>query len=265
MYWLNILRSSCFYIRCQGRSDGFRNILCGPAYQNLPCAVTESKKLKTSATETCITVPIESQVDYTVFAEELELTGLPEPRSEFFHRLSSAWIIAYHRQSGRPIYPTEMWSNGFGFLVDLEGADHGDGRGPQPPGVYMRTFAAYGLSKPSGAPRRKEDQRLRGWMGKTAQVSGAERDKGHFIAHSIGGAVVAGENNVFLQRRDLNRGWSDAGKNFRKMEARAQANPGALVFHRAIYIEESTTPDFLEFGLCLPGATLQVEVFDNRY
>ena len=220
--------------------------------------------MQNSSTETNVTLPIEAQVDYTVFAEELELTGLPEPRSEFFHRLSSAWIIAYHRQSGRPINPTEMWSNGFGFLVDLEGADHGDGRGPQPPGVYMRTFAAYGLSKPSGASRRKEDLRLKGWMGKTEQVSGAERDKGHFIAHSIGGVVVGGENNVFLQRRDLNRGWSDAGRIFRKMEANAQANPGALIFHRAIYVKESTTPDFLEVGLCIPGATLQVEVFDNR-
>jgi hypothetical protein len=157
-----------------------------------------------------------------------------------------------------------MWANGFGFLVDLEGADHGDGRGPQPPGVYMRTFAAYGLSKPSDRPRKKEDLRLRGWMKKTDQIEGAERDKGHFIAHSIGGAVEAAETNVFLQRRDLNRGWSEAGKGFRAIEVSAQLHSGSLFFHRAVYLEESTTPDFLEVGLCLPGQKLSVATFDNR-
>jgi hypothetical protein len=216
------------------------------------------------ASHTDCALPTESQVDYASYAAELQLNGLPEPHSEFLRRLSGAWITAYRKQSGRPINPTEMWANGFGFLVDLEGADHGDGRGPQPPGVYMRTFAAYGLSKPSGAPRHTQDRRLRGWMGKTDQDTGAARDKGHFIAHSMGGAVVAAETNVFLQRRDLNRGWSEAGKRFRKMEVAAQEHPGALYFHRAIYLIESTTPDFLEVGICLPGQALQVAAFDNR-
>ena len=216
------------------------------------------------AEQTDVVLPIESQIDYAPYAAELELLGLPEPRSDFWHRLTSAWIAAYRKQTGRPINPTEMWSNGFGFLVDLEGADHGDGRGPQPPGVYIRTFAAYGLTKPRKTTRDKEDQRLRGWMGKTEQVRGAERDKGHFIAHSIGGAVVAGETNVFLQRRDLNRGWSSAGKVFRRMEADAHQHAGSLFFHRAIYIQESTTPDFLELGLCVPSQALHVATFSNQ-
>jgi hypothetical protein len=216
------------------------------------------------ASQPDVALPPESQVDYAPYAAELQLNGMPEPRSDFLRRLSAAWITAYRKQSGRPINPTEMWSNGFGFLVDLEGADHGDGQGPQPPGVYMRTFAAYGLSKPSGAPRQSQDGRLRGWMGKTDQDTGAKRDKGHFIAHSVGGAVVAAETNVFLQRRDLNRGWSEAGKRFRKMEVVAKEHPGSLYFHRAIYLVESTTPDFLEVGICLPGQTLQVAAFDNR-
>ena len=128
----------------------------------------------------------------------------------------------------------------------------------------MRTFAAYGLSKPSTAPRVKEDRRLRGWMEKTDQVAGSERDKGHFIAHSIGGAVIAGEANVFLQRRDLNRGWSEPGKVFRALENSAQRHAGSFYFHRAIYLEESTTPSYLEVGLCIKGQRLQVAAFDNR-
>lgn len=213
---------------------------------------------------TNVILPSESRVDYAPYAAELQESGLPAPRSDFLQRLSSTWIAAYRQQSGRVISPTEMWSNDFAFLVDLEGADHGDGRGPQPPGVYMRTFAAYGLSKPGASSRRKEDQRLRGWMGKTEQAAGAQRDKGHFIAHSIGGAVAAGETNVFLQRRDLNRGWSESGKVFRMLESAALQHAGSLYFHRAIYLEESTTPSFLEVGLCIPGQRLQAAAFDNR-
>ena len=220
--------------------------------------------MRTPPAQASIALPYESQLDYAPFAKELEDSGLPEARSDFFYRLTSAWIAAYQRQSDRPINPTEMWSNGFGFLIDLEGADHGDGREPRSPSIYMRTFAAYGLSKPSAVARRKEDVRLRGWMGKTEHVTGAERDKGHFVAHSIGGAVAAGETNVFLQRRDLNRGWSEAGKVFRRLEFEAKRNPGALFFHRAIYTVESTTPDFLEVGLCIPGQSLKVACFDNR-
>ncbi|MBK6850691.1 MAG: hypothetical protein IPG93_03510 [Burkholderiales bacterium] len=209
-------------------------------------------------------LPPDSCVDYRSLAEELSCNGLPAPRSDFLNRLSTAWIAAYRKQSGRLTNITEMWSNEFAFLVDLEGADHGDGRGQQPPGVYMRTFAAYGLSRTAEGDRGVDDRRLRGWMGKTGEAFGSERDKGHFIAHSVGGAVIAGETNVFPQRRDLNRGWSDAGKRYRLLERTAQLNPGAFFFHRAIYLHESTTPDFLEVGLCLMGQPLRVEIFDNR-
>src|SRR5216683_3042649 len=77
--------------------------------------------------------------------------------------------------------------------------------------------------------RDDDDFRLKGWMGATETTFGREWDKGHFIAHSIGGAVDCAEVNVFVQLRAPNRGWSEAGKRFREMEAYCEANSERFV------------------------------------
>ena len=107
--------------------------------------------------------------------------------------------------------------------------------------------AAYGISAPQDSPR--DDRRLRGWVGRTERVFGKGWDKGHFIAHSIGGAVDGLEANVFAQRRSLNRGWSAEGKRFRAMEKYCADNAGVFCFHRPIYADGS------EFGILKPHRT----------
>jgi len=207
-------------------------------------------------------LPLSSVVDYQAEVDRLGVHQTTRT-SKFLDRLSDAWVSTYKLQSGRKTNITEMWFNGFSALVDLEGSDHCDGRGPQPPGVFPRTLVAYGLSSPTGEPRKSEDGRLRALMPTAPDMQGG-RDKGHFIAHSIGGVVVAAETNVFSQRRNLNRGWSEAGKVFRRLERYAVENPGTPYFHRAIYLLESDVPDFLEVGLVTTDYKLWVEVFDNR-
>ena len=49
----------------------------------------------------------------------------------------------------------------------------------------------------------------------TAPAPDCRRDKGHFIAHAIGGGL---DMNIFSQARDLNRGISEQGKVYRLME-----------------------------------------------
>ena len=39
-------------------------------------------------------------------------------------------------------------------------------------------------------------------------------DKGHYLGHASGGTL---DINLFPQRRDLNRGWSEQGKRYRAM------------------------------------------------
>lgn len=71
------------------------------------------------------------------------------------------------------------------------------------------------------------------------------------------------ELNVFVQRRDLNRGWSDAGKRYRRMEDYCVRNPGTFCFSRPIYTDGSAKPAMLEFGALKTDGELWVELFDN--
>jgi hypothetical protein len=74
------------------------------------------------------------------------------------------------------------------------------------------------------------------------------------------------ELNVFVQRRDLNRGWSVAGKRFRSMEKYCSSNPGTFCFSRPIYsfADGSSKPVAVEFGVLKADGELWVEVFDNQ-
>src|ERR1035441_7538606 len=80
-----------------------------------------------------------------------------------------------------------------------------------------------------------------------------------FIAHSIGGAVDGVEMNVFVQRRDLNRGWSAEGKTYREMESYCSSRSGTFCFSRPIYLDGTARPSFVEFGLLKEDNKLWVE------
>jgi hypothetical protein len=99
---------------------------------------------------------------------------------------------------------------------------------PYSPDAEARLVGVLGRSEPK--IERRDDGRLRGWVGPTQKMFGREWDKGHFIAHSIGGAVDGWELNVFVQRRELNRGGSEEGKRFREMEKYCVANHGTFCF-----------------------------------
>jgi hypothetical protein len=178
--------------------------------------------------------------------------------------ISNDWLAAYRLQSGRITDMRENPSGTIRFIFDCAGSDHCDGRGPQPPGVVPRTVVASGFSAPTERSRDKEDNRLKGWMGTTGRTLGKDWDKGHFVAHSVGGGVEGVEDNVFQHRCDLNRGWSEEGKVFRKMESCCVANPGTPFWHRPIYLRETDIPAFLEFGLVQTDGSVWAEIFDNR-
>ena len=128
--------------------------------------------------------------------------------------------------------------------------------------VEDRLVGVLGLSAPQ--IRVRDDYRLKGWVGPTEKMYGREYDKGHFIAHSIGGAVDRAEMNVFVQRRDLNRGWSSEGKRYRQMEKYCVLNPGVFCFSRPLYEDITSKPASLEFGILKSSGEFWVEHFDNR-
>jgi hypothetical protein len=70
-------------------------------------------------------------------------------------------------------------------------------------------------------------------------------DKGHFIGHALGGLLHI---NLFPQSREINRGWSELGKLYRKMEQYCEKNTGTYCFSRPIYGGYSAHPSVIEFG-----------------
>lgn len=128
--------------------------------------------------------------------------------------------------------------------------------------IEARLVAVYGRSCMKTGER--DDYRLKGWLGGTERTFGRYWDKGHFIAHSIGGAVDGAEVNVFPQRRDLNRGWSAAGKRYREMERYCETHSGTFCFSRPIYEDQSVRPSMFEFGFLSVELELCVECFENR-
>ena len=122
--------------------------------------------------------------------------------------------------------------------------------------IEARLVAAIGTSKPKRTKR--DDGRLRGLTVSPMPGVTAEWDRGHFIAHSIGGTVDGNEANVFLQLRSINRG------QYRQMENYCRNNPGVTCFSRPIYADTSAHPFAVEFGVLKTEGELWVQVMPNR-
>ena len=86
-------------------------------------------------------------------------------------------------------------------------------------------------------------------------------DRGHFLGHASGGIL---DINLFPQRRDLNRGWSREGKQFRRMERYVTNHHGTFFYHRPLYDDDTWIPHLLEYGLLIGGANWCIETFQNK-
>ena len=172
------------------------------------------------------------------------------------------WRDAYLEMTPRPTDIVRWQRQSFEYIYDDYASLEAMGAVPYDPQAEARLVAAFGRSQPRKIAR--DDSRLRGWVGATGKMFGSGWDKGHFIAHSIGGAVDGLEANVFVQRRDLNRGWSAEGRRFRQMEKYCVSYPGTFCFSRPLYLDQTAKPAFVEFGLLKSDGNLWVERFDNR-
>jgi hypothetical protein len=177
-------------------------------------------------------------------------------------RLPDLWEKAYIAMTPHPTGICTIRNDPFVYMFDDYASVEATLRLPHDPRSEARLVVAFGRSRPRRDLR--DDYRLKGWPGRDEKRFGKKWDKGHFIAHSIGGAVDQSEFNVFIQRRDLNRGWSAPGKRYRAMEEYCAEHPGTFCFSRPLYADASSKPARLEFGVLKAGA-LWVEVFDNQY
>lgn len=121
-----------------------------------------------------------------------------------------------------------------------------------------RVVAAWGHSQ---RPASKRDRRrLAGFLPLPRFWSGANRDRGHFIAHAAGGGT---DFNLFPQALALNRGRSEDGRRWREIERYAERHPGTPLFVRPIYDSSSWTPAALDLAI-LMDTGLRAERFSNQ-
>lgn len=172
------------------------------------------------------------------------------------------WLDEYVAMTPRVINVMRFAHRSFEFLYDDLSTLEATGVVAPDACSESRLVAAIGVAQPTARPR--DDARLRGWVGSTDTTFGKQWDKGHFIAHSIGGGVDGIEANVYVQLRALNRGWSAEGRAYRRMETYCATHPGALCFSRPLYDDLTARPARIEFGVLREDDTLWVATFANR-
>lgn len=192
-------------------------------------------------------------VNLFAFDRSLEYaTGVATLASE----LPSLWLDEYRAMCSHTPNVLQFEVEGFEHLFDFTSDPSTDETAKD---TDDRLVAVFGCSRaPSSA---RDASRMRGFLGGGLTSSdGGPLDKGHFMGHSLGGST---DVNLFAQRPELNRGWSDPGKVFRSMERFAAAHPGTFVFARPLYNDFSWHPCELEYGLLMPEMRLWAERFTN--
>ena len=187
---------------------------------------------------------------------------MPELIAYLSEELPYVWRDQYLADSKLPSNIMMVTHGSFEYIFDDYQTLENTGQTPYHPTAMSRLVAVHGHSDPKA--RKRDDGRLKRWIGPTNTVYGHQWDKGHFIAHTMGGAVDGVEANVFIQRRDLNRGWSKEGARYREMEKYCVAHPGTYCFSRPVYADETSRPAFVEFGVLRSAGDLWVERFSNR-
>jgi hypothetical protein len=129
-------------------------------------------------------------------------------------QLPYLWRDAYQASTALVTNIMRIRHGSFEYIYDDYETLEATGVVPKHPTAESRLVAVFGTSQAQAQAKGRNDGRLRGWVGPTETRFGAAWDKGHFIAHSMGGAVDGVEANVFVQSRALNRGWSEAGKRY---------------------------------------------------
>lgn len=131
--------------------------------------------------------------------------------------------------------------------------------------VADRVALAYAFSTPSLT--RRDASRIRGFPDVNATVrrvlgdKAFPADKGHFLGHASGGPL---DINLFPQRRDLNRGWSESGKRYRSMEKYVADQSGTFFYHRPIYDDDTWFPARLEYAVHRREGVWWMEIFENK-
>ncbi len=197
--------------------------------------------------------------NYKQIISNAAITSVAEVHKLFEEEVMYDWSDLYRRES--VLHGNVTWQNfkgftfGFDYTCNTEAA-------PASSLPDSRLVAAFGISNHVIA--KGDRQIMRKYIGDSTKVFthfGTDYEKGHYIAHHSGGPI---DINLFPQRKDVNRGWSEEGKRYRTMEKYIAMHPGTFVFSRPIYKDYSCCPYYIEFGYCDEAMNIVVNVFSNR-
>ncbi|HCU36151.1 MAG TPA: hypothetical protein DGT21_12100 [Armatimonadetes bacterium] len=166
--------------------------------------------------------------------------------------LPDVWCARYLEMTDGVGNILEFEDGGFTFLFDFTSALGEDDVAED------RVVAAFGVTFRQASDR--DASRIRGYPMSPPQGIDAHYDRGHFISHVAGGSL---DVNLFPQTRAVNRGWSETGKLFRKMERYAADRPGTFCFARPVYRDLSCCPAIVEYGVLMDEGALWVNSFPN--
>lgn len=141
-----------------------------------------------------MTFPRKHVVDYTALLDDARLESPNHLAAYLRNHLPDHWRKSYISTAVRPTNIVRFPSGSFEYIFDIYSDLETAGEVAFDQTVEDRVVAVFGMSV--CPPEARAGSRIRGWLGETGEIVGATRDRGHFIAHCIGGGL---DLNVFSQ------------------------------------------------------------------
>jgi hypothetical protein len=142
-------------------------------------------------------------MDYETILESARREDGVELIAVFACELVYEWCEIYEAMSSRTTNIVRFQCGTYEYLYDYSSLE-ATGRVPDDPVMEARLVAVSGRSL--FQEKARDDFRLKGWLGAMETTFGREWDKGHFIAHSIGGAVDPGRGECLREVAGLESG-----------------------------------------------------------
>lgn len=181
------------------------------------------------------------------YSELLAAAGGPGSQDAFGRSIEGEWAWLYERETPGPRDLRATRIESFTWLIDAT-------ESPKEWEAENRLVGVYGTSVPPAGPR--DRARIAGFPSPERHSSG-RLHRGHAVGHSLGGPDEG--YNLFGQNASVN-----LGREWRGLERYGAAHPGTFLFVRAVYIDISSMPAALEYGLIRQDGSLDVRQFDNR-
>lgn len=154
--------------------------------------------LDVNAVNNDCTLPSQYAVDYEALLSAARAES--EPNAAFFRReqFLFKWSDLYGATVAHVTNIVRFRYRTFEYIFDLYSGLEATGEVPYDQTIQDRVVGVLGTS--ARAEEMRDASRIRGWVGPTEEFLGTERDKGHFMAHCIGGGL---DVNVLSQERLL--------------------------------------------------------------